>query len=83
MVKTKVALVVLAEKNCGVMTKTASKTQPSSVEREMLVPCVNFGPLKITVEPVMFAGVERYATRPLALIDHVVEGSLLKGAYII
>ena len=58
MVKVKVAAVEPEEKNCGVMTKTASKTQPSSNVREMLVPCVNFGPVKITVELVMSAIVD-------------------------
>ena len=45
---------LLNQKNCGVMTKIASKTHPSSVLRAVLVPCVSFGPVRITVGSVRF-----------------------------
>jgi len=66
-------------KNCGVRTKTASKTHPSDGWRFALLFFESLGPLRITVGPDKLASDDGYATRPLPLMIALMAGSLLKG----
>ena len=66
-------------KNCGVKTKTASKTHPSDCWRLELLFFESSGPLRITVEPDKLASVDGYETRPAGPMVAVLAGSLLKG----
>ena len=81
--KMSVADEVPATKNCGVMVKIASKTQPSLFCRLELLFFDSTGPLRITVEPDKFASDDEYDTRPLAATVAEAAGSLLNGDWMV